>query len=93
RIAEALVERETITGDDLNLLIEGRPLPADEGSRQARAASSGQGGTPGKADPSPAGGSDFSFEVQGEGQAQDAGTPQAGQDAPKASQDPQNPQG
>ena len=94
RIAEALVERETITGDDLNLLIEGKPLPAAEAARSASRSASAK---PGKT-----GGSDFSFEVQGKGQ-NEAGAGNAGRPTPpqgskdaqssQGSQDSQGPQG
>ena len=97
RIAEALIERETITGDDLNLLIEGKPLPAAEAARPASRPASAKSGK--------AGGSDFSFEVQGKGQdeagAGSAGRPTPPQDPQEArdaqssqgSQDSQGPQG
>ncbi|MCH5278017.1 MAG: hypothetical protein J1E80_09340 [Desulfovibrionaceae bacterium] len=45
-IAAALLERETITGDDLDLLIQGKPLPPFEASRAG-------GGPSGPSDQSP----------------------------------------
>ena len=84
RIAEALIERETISGDDLNLLIEGKPLPAAEPSRPA-----GQPGQSGKpSQPGKPGASDFSFEVQGEVQDEARDAAGNGDDAK-----PQGPQG
>ena len=45
RIARALLERETITGDDLDLLMEGKPLPPLEVSAASFPSDGASGGT------------------------------------------------
>nr|WP_284710697.1 ATP-dependent zinc metalloprotease FtsH [Desulfovibrio aminophilus] len=66
RIAEALLERETISGDDIDLLIKGEPLPPMNAERPgggSASSGSGQGYVP-RAEAKPAAGDsdDFSLE-------------------------------
>ncbi|WP_449243131.1 ATP-dependent zinc metalloprotease FtsH [Desulfovibrio sp.] len=66
RIAEALLERETISGDDIDLLIKGEPLPPMNAERPgggSASSGSGQGYVP-RAESKPAAGDsdDFSLE-------------------------------
>ena len=56
RIAEALIERETISGEELDMLIEGKPLPPVEDTAKKQDSEPKDGGTPSGS------GEDFAFE-------------------------------
>jgi len=68
RIAEALLERETISGDDIDLLIKGEPLPPLNAERPGGgSASSGSGSGPGyvpRAEGKPATGDSDEFSLE-----------------------------
>ena len=59
RIAEALIERETISGEELDMLIEGKPLPPAEEHQASGTNGPKDGGTPSGS------GADFAFEKPG----------------------------
>lgn len=69
RIAAALLERETITGDDLDLLMDDKPLPPLE----AGGAGNGASDAPRDGDS----GDDFVLEADDTAAGQDAGRPEA----------------
>ena len=89
RIAEALIERETISGEELDMLIEGKPLPPAE-EHPASGKNGSDGGTPSGS------GADFAFETPGEqGQAPEDGVrhpeKDKGQNAGEPSSDTRGP--
>ena len=95
RIAEALIERETISGEELDMLIEGKPLPPSEEHPASGKSGPKDGGTPSGS------GADFAFEKpgdqeqapedgarpSGEDKGQNAGEPSADTSGPKQEQD------
>ena len=75
RIAEALIERETISGEELDMLIEGKPLPPAEEHPASGKSGPKDGGTPSGS------GADFAFEKPGEQeQAPEDGARPSGED-------------
>ena len=75
RIAEALIERETISGEELDMLIEGEPLPPAEEHPASGKSGPKDGGTPSGS------GADFAFEKPGEQeQAPEDGARPSGED-------------
>ncbi len=95
RIAEALIERETISGEELDMLIEGKPLPPSEEHPASGKSGPKDGGTPSGS------GADFAFEKpgdqeqapedgarpSGEDKGQNAGEPSADTSGPNQEQD------
>lgn len=94
-IAEALLERETISGDDIDLIMQGRPLPAlDQNGKPIRDASADDGKSFTLEPVSDNGGGNDSAdapkdaaEEAGNAGASDGGSPAASQDTPKASEE------
>ena len=75
RIAEALIERETISGEELDMLIEGKPLPPAEEHPASGKSGPKDGGTPSGS------GADFAFEKPGDQeQAPEDGARPSGED-------------
>ena len=75
RIAEALIDRETISGEELDMLIEGKPLPPAEEHPASGKSGPKDGGTPSGS------GADFAFEKPGEQeQAPEDGARPSGED-------------
>ena len=75
RIAEALIECETISGEELDMLIEGKPLPPAEEHPASGKSGPKDGGTPS------GNGADFAFEKPGDQeQAPEDGARPSGED-------------
>jgi len=87
RIAEALIERETISGEELDMLIEGKPLPPVEDTAKKQSGEPKDGGTPSGS------GEDFAFEKPADQAADPDGTPSgstaSGEEKPSPDQQPE----